>query len=472
MAKSKGYGGLIFLLVVVAAAAAGTFYYYKGKGDKKPEFATVKVSRGNIRQVISATGNLQTTNQVTVSSQVSGNVIDINADFNSVVKKGQWLLKIDPSTYEQRLRQAKANLESAKASNARAKSDAARTKALYEQNLATKAEYEASVASIAQADSSLISAEATYANAEIDLERCTIYSPIDGVILNRTTDVGGTVNVNQSAVALFTIINDLSKLQISADVSEADIGNVVEGQTVYFTVDAYLNRSFEAKVQQVRNFAKNTSGVVTFSVIIGVDNSNNLLKPGMTATANIVIAERSDVLVVQNNALRVRIPVELQDKMAKAAPAAPAAAAKEVPAAPAAPAPGAAPVAAVAGAEEGAGRGRGGRGGGRGGRGGGGNFGAGMNVSNRAVTVYKLGKDAAGNPIPEPTTVHLGISDGSFTQILDGVNEGDSLITYVTMPGAAVATPAAAPSGQSGNPFGGGGRGMGGGGFGGGGRGF
>ena len=473
MAKSKSSAGLIFLILVVLAAAGGTGYYYYGKSDKQPEYSTVKVTRGGVVQSISATGTLQTTSQVTISSQVSGNVVEIGADFNDKVKKNQMLLKIDPTTYEQRLKQAEADLFAAKANTTKIREDSARTKELFDAKLVAKADYDAAIAQLAQSESTLISREAAAENARTDLKRCTIYSPIDGVVLNRTTDVGGTVNVNQSAVALFTIINDLSKLQISADVSEADIGSVKEGQNVRFAVDAYLNQPFRGSVTQVRNFAKNSSGVVTFSVIIDVDNSDLRLKPGMTATANITIAERADVLMVTNNALRVRIPTELQAKMTKAAggtTAAPAPVApKEDPAA----------MAALAQQDpNGRGnRGQGGPGGpGAGGRQGGGgrrnggtgvNSGVGMNISNAPRTLYKLVTDAAGKSLPQPVMVHLGISDGSSTEIVDGLAEGDTLITYVTMPGGAAA--ASGPAPQTSNPFQQGGGQRGGGGFG---RGF
>jgi HlyD family secretion protein len=466
-------GPLITLIVVAALGYAG-WYYYDKKSSKEPEYSTVKVTRGNVIQTISATGNLQTTSQVTISSQVSGNVIAINADFNDIVKKGQWLLKIDPSTYEQKLTQAKADLDATKASTVKTREDAARSQDLFKKNLISQSDNDTAIATLAQAESNLISKQAALENAQTDLDRCIIYSPIDGVVLNRTIDVGATVNVNQSAVALYTIINDLTTLQISADVSEADIGSVQEKQAVRFSVDAYLNRPFQGIVSQVRNFAKNTSGVVTFSVIIDVDNSNLLLKPGMTATANIIIAERPNVLMVPNNALRVRIPAELQDKMNKATPAAVVATVATPP--PDAATPGTGPQ--DPNARRGGRNGGGGSGGGRGGRSGGSgqNTGVGMNISNQPRTLYKLVTDSLGKKLPSPVIVHLGISDGTFTQVLDNLAEGDTLVTYVTMPGAAVA-PVGGPPGATGNPFqqnqrGGGGFGGGGGGFGGGGRGF
>lgn len=500
MAKSKSYAGIIFLSLIVLSAAGGSWYYFFGRPAKEPEYSTVKVTRGNIIQTITATGNLQTTSQVTISSQVSGNVIAINADFNDHVTKGQWLLKIDPSTYEQKLKQAKADLDAASANTIKIRGDVARTKELFTKNLVSQSEADSAVAQLAQAESALISRQAAMENAQTDLARCTIYSPIEGVVLNRTTDVGGTVNVNQSAVPLYTLINDLTRLQISADVSEADIGSVQEDQMVRFSVDAYLNRPFQGKVTQVRNFARSNNGVVTFSVIIGVDNSNLLLKPGMTATANIIIAERPNVLTVANNALRVRVPAELLAKSpAAAAPttgeksAAPLtdeerrAAIREIimsagiqPGLP--PSPdvlekikkqaidkGLDPVVITQQINRAVNRGMsdggfGGPGGGgpggssgrekRGGRGGGGtgvNSGAGMNVSNQPRTLYKLETSAAGKKHPAPVTVHLGISDGSVTEVLDGVAEGDTLVTYVTMPGA---TPGfGGPSNQNSNPF-------------------
>ena len=483
MAKSRSSSGLLLTLIVVLAAAAGGWYYFAGRADKQPEYSTVKVTRGNITQTISATGNLQTTSQVTISSQVSGNVIAINADFNDIVKKGQWLLKIDPSTYQQRLRQATADLAAAKATAIKTRGDTARSKDLFDKNLISQSDYDAAVATLAQAESSLVSKQAALETAQTDLDRCIIYSPIDGVILNRTIDVGATVNVNQSAVPLYTIINDLTKLQISADVSEADIGNVQEKQIARFSVDAYLNRPFQGVVSQVRNFAKNTSGVVTFSVIIDVDNSNLLLKPGMTATANIIVAERPNVLTVANNALRVRVPAELLPKTPVAPAASPAGtkaasamsdderrtAMREImttvgfqrgtPATPdmiekarkLATDKGLDPDMLVRVLSRGGGGGGGGGFGGNRDGGSGASTGAGMNVSNQPRILYKLVTDDKGRKFPEPVTVHLGISDGTVTQVLDGLTEGDTLITYVTMPGAPVVVNG--PPGQTGNPF-------------------
>lgn len=485
MAKSKSYGGLIFLIAIVLAAAGGCWYYFFGRPPKEPEYSTVKVTRSNVIQTVSATGNLQTTSQVTISSQVSGNVLAINADFNDIVKKGQWLLKIDPATYVQRLTQAKADLEAAKANAVKTREDTARSADLFKKTLIAQSDYDAAVATLAQVEATLVSKQAALESAQTDLDRCVIYSPIDGVVLNRTIDVGATVNVNQSAVALYTLINDLTKLQISLDVAEGDMASVQEKQAVRFTVDAYLNRPFQGVVSQVRNFAKNTSGVVTFSVIVDVDNTNLLLKPGMTATAYIVVAERTNALAVANNALRVRIPADLLPKAPAAGTATAGqpmtdeerrAATRELigslglqPGTP--PTPdvlekakklavdkGLDPLAVVQQINRFANRGLGGGGGGGGGGGpGGGNrtmgfsTGVGINVSNQPRTVYKLVTDAAGKKSPEPVTVHLGISDGTITQVLDGVAEGDTLITYVTMPGAAPAV--AGPPVQSGNPF-------------------
>jgi HlyD family secretion protein len=184
MAKSKSYGGLIFLLILVVAAAGGTWYYFFGRPTKQPEFSSVKVTRGNVIQTISATGNLQTTSSVTISSQVSGNVIEINADFNDRVTKGQWLLKIDPSTYKQKLRQAQADLESAQATTVRQRGDTTRTKELFAKTLISQSEYDTSVAALAQAESNLVSREALYENAQTDLARCRQCEPIRGGALH------------------------------------------------------------------------------------------------------------------------------------------------------------------------------------------------------------------------------------------------------------------------------------------------
>jgi len=516
MAKSRSYGGYIITLLVLAALGYGGWYYWNKNSDKDPEYSIVKVTRGGIVQSITATGTLQTISSIDVSTLVSGTVLEVDADFNDHVKKDQVLVKIDPSTYQQKLEQAKANLVATEAATAKAREDTKRSKVLFDQKLIDQSDYDTAVATLAQAEANSVSMKANVTNAQTDLDHCTITAPIDGLVLNRLTDPGRTVNANQSSPVLFTIINDLTKLQISAAVSEADIGSAVEGQTVNFQVDAYPNRRFFGKVSQVRNAATTVSSVVTYAVMIDVANDDLKLKPGMTANVAIVIAQRSGVPVVANSALRVRIPDELLEAAKKAIPAAATVAAVPmtdeekagaqqdilVQAGLANGAPptkeaiakamqlakdkgldmafinvvvaNAARAAGAGGA--GGGGGGGGAGGGRrgGGAGGGRNSGVGINVSNTPRTLYKLVDALTGKKYPLPVTVHLGISDGQFTEILDGAAEGDTLITYVTMPGSAADIKGAAGApGASNNPFQqpGGRGGGGGGGFGGGGGG-
>lgn len=503
MAKSKGYGGIITLVVVAAAAAGGCWYYFKGQGVKQPEYTTVKAARGNITQAVTATGDLQPVTIVDIGAQVSGQILEVLVDFNSVVKAGDVLARIDPATPNQRLRQAEADLESTKASNALSKLNLKRQKELFEKNLASQAELDNAEAQVSTSNSTLLTREAALANAQLDVSRTTILAPIDGMVLDRKTDKGRTVNSSTSAPTLFTIVNDLSKMQINAAVAEADIGLISEGQAVRFTVDAFPGTNFNGTVRQVRNAATANQSVVSYATIIDVNNDGLKLKPGMTANVSIIVSERVDVLRVPNTALRVRIPTELQSKVIPLPPRADAAGKAGEPAAgggmmdserqqaqaaifrevgvqrgtPASPEQiekvklmakekGLDPDLVAAALSMPAGR-RGGRGGGGGGRGGGGGGGGGDRGFNNTIVerqLYRIPDPAAVEKKIETVRVRLGISDGINTELLDGLTEGEAILTAVTMPGAAPILTAPGQQG-AGNPFGGGGRG--GGGFGG-----
>jgi HlyD family secretion protein len=506
MAKSKGYGGIITLVIVAAAAAGGCWYYFKGQGVKQPEYTTVKVARGNITQAVTATGDLQPVTIVDIGAQVSGQILEVLVDFNSVVKAGDVLARIDPATPKQKLRQAEADLESTKASNALSKVNLKRQKELFEKNLASQSELDSAEAQVATSNATLLTREAALANAQLDVERTTVLAPIDGMVLDRKTDKGRTVNSSTSAPTLFTIVNDLSKMQINAAVAEADIGLISEGQAVRFTVDAFPGQNFNGVVRQVRNAATANQSVVSYATIIEVNNESLKLKPGMTANVSIIVSERPDVLRVPNTALRVRIPTELQAKVIPLPPRAEGAGAGKAgePAAgggmmdsermqvqaailrevgfqrgtPATPEQiekvkvlakekGLDPELVAAQMATPGGRRGGGRGG-RGGGGGGGGGGAGDRGFNNTIVerqIYRIPDPAAVEKKIETVRVRLGISDGINTELLDGLAEGDSILTAVTMPGAAPIL--TAPQGQgAGNPFGGAG-GRGGGGFGG-----
>lgn len=507
MAKSRSFGGLIFVVLLLAAAGVGGWYYWDKKSDKQPEFTTTKVTRGDITQVVTATGDIQSVTQVDVSSQISGQIIDVLVDFNTPVKTGQVLAKLDPATYISKLNAAKADLLSTQANNTLQRLNTERVRELRKQNLVSQQELDQAEALLQQSDAQLATRQSAVDDAAVNLQRCTIYSPIDGIVLARLTDKGRTVSASTSAPTLFTIVNDLTKMQIAAAVAEADIGSIAIGQDVSFTVDAFPSRSFRGKVSQVRNAAKVTSNVVSYDTIIDVANDDQKLKPGMTANVSIVIAQKPDVLRVANSALRVRLPAELQPKAA----------------APSGPAGTKAPVAMTeeekmratmevvreAGYQRGspltpeiiekakalakeknldpeaitqfaarqASRGQGGQGGGgtggggrRGGNGSGTGGGADRGFNSTVTTrlVYKLIEVSPKEKRVEPVNARLGISDGFTTEVIDGLVEGDLLVTAVTMPGAPA--PVLQAPGGGANPFQGGGRG-GPGGFGGGGGG-
>ncbi|MEI6862496.1 MAG: efflux RND transporter periplasmic adaptor subunit [Verrucomicrobiota bacterium] len=465
MAKSSFPTGWLLLAVLLASGAGGGWYVWGRNGDKPPEVTTVPVTRGPLQQEVKATGALQPVTSVEISSQVSGLVKQVLVDFNDVVKKGQVLARIDEATYVSKLQQAQAQLINTQANHDLTAANTKRTRVLATQQLVTDQELQEAEAQLKQADAQLLIQQAAVDNAKIDLDRCTLLSPIDGVVIDRQTEVGKTVAASLNAPTLFLIVNDLTKMEISAGVSEADIGSVKEGQDVTFLVDAYPGRLFRGTVAQIRNAPVTQSNVVTYGAIIEVDNSDLRLKPGMTANVSIITARRDNVLRLANSTLRVRVPESLLPPAPVAA--APVAAAQTATAASIAP--GSEPVAANGdrGGPRGAG-GPGGRGGGRGGRGGGrGTGGAGGGETQIVTRTVFKSVGTLEVPRVERLTVRLGITDGVNTEVIDGVNEGDAIVSSVNLPGA----PVAAPQAGGNNPFQGRGGGGPGGGGGGGGRG-
>jgi len=498
MAKSKSYGGLIVLLLLLAGGGGGGWYYFRTKTEAKPEFQSTKVARGDITQTITATGDLQPVVTVDIGAQVSGMILEVMVDYNSKVKAGDILAKIDPATPTQRLRQAEADLESAKANNQLLVINARRTKELFEKQLVSQQEVDSNNAQLAQSNATLLTREAAVANARLDLERTIITAPIDGMVLDRKTDKGRTVNASMNAPTLFTLVNDLTKMQINAAVAEADVGTIIEGQDVKFTVDAFPNRTFTGVVRMVRNAASISSSVVSYATIIDVKNEDLKLKPGMTANVSIIVQQRPNVLRIANGALRVRMPQELLPK-APAAPAAggtkgedkagapgavtmtddermrltfevirtvgwergtPASAEQIEKAKTLAKEKGLDPdlVAARMNNPGGRKKGEGGGGGGpRGGTGGAAASDRGFNNTVVTRTLYKLTEGADKEKKVEPISVRLGISDGFSTEVLAGLSDGDTVVTSVTMPGAAAAALASQAGGMN-NPFQGGGR--------------
>lgn len=479
--------------LALAAAVAAGWYYYASRDDaaEAPTFTTATIARGDILQTVTATGQLDPVLSVDVGSQISGLVKKLYVDFNSPVKKGDKLAEIDPATYEQRLRQAEANLASAEASNQLQRVNTERISGLFQQKLVTQQEYDQAVAQLQQSNAQLVTQRAAVENARVDLERCTITSPIDGIVMNKQTEEGKTVAASLNAPVLFTIANDLAKMQIAAAVAEADVGSVNAGQQVTFTVDAFPNRTFRGDVVQVRNAPKTANNVVTYDTIINVNNPDLKLRPGMTANVSIIVARRDGVLRVPNSALRLRVPEGVAVKRDEPAPAKSGSAAKADAADAKSTAAAAAPTPAAANGDA--------PGGGR--RGGGmmGNlspeqrqkmreimaevgvdFRAGPPTPEQREQMRKLMAER-GLPVPEgagaprpgevvvtPRTAYrlvgtaphqqleaiaikTGITDGTATEAVEGVQEGDVLVTSVTVPNAGAARP---PGGT--NPFGGG----------------
>lgn len=307
---------------VVIAAAAGAWYLWGHRGASGGDggYRTETVQRGNIRVTISSTGTLSAISTVTVGSQISGQVTDVLVDFNSPVKKGDILARIDPSTYSAQLEQGNAQIASARAQLAQAQAslrnatlDFQRKQDLVQQKLIARSDFDLARAALDQAQAQVNSAQAqirqqtaSVQNTQVNIDRAIIRSPVDGVVLTRQIDPGQTVAASFSAPELFTIAEDLSKMQIQLSVDESDIGQIQVGQQVSFTADAFPDRQFKGVVEQVRLAATTTSNVVTYPVIVTVDNSDGTLLPGLTVNAEIEVSSRENVLKLGNAALRFK----------------------------------------------------------------------------------------------------------------------------------------------------------------------
>ncbi len=375
----------LVIIVIVAAAA----WWWKQRADDTPQYQTVAVTRGDLTQVVTATGTLNPVTNVQVGSQISGIIAKLYADFNSSVTQGQVIAQIDPATFQAQVNQAEGDLANAKADLELARVNANRAQELFEKKLIPQSDYDQALATLHKAEATVKVRTAALERARVDLSRCTIYSPVDGIVISRNVDVGQTVAASLSAPTLFVIANDLTRMQINASVAEADIGNVEVGQDVDFTVDAFPDRKFRGKVTQIRNSPTTVQNVVTYDTIVEVHNPDLKLKPGMTANVSIIVAERDNVLKIPNAALRFRPPETLTTGNAGRAPS--------------------------GGARPGGGR----PGGGPGER---------RRERSPTRTVYVLGPDNK----PRPVEIKTGITDGISTEVLEGLNEGDNVITGST----------------------------------------
>ena len=363
-------------------------------------YQTATITRGPITQAVTATGTLNPVVTVQVGSQVSGNIAKLFVDFNSQVKAGQVVAQIDPALFQAAVTQAEGDLANAQATLELAKVNAKRTQELFAKKTSSQADVDQAMATLHQSEASVKIKQGALDKVRTDLEHCTITSPIDGVVISRSVDVGQTVAASLQAPIIFAIANDLTKMQIDANVAEADVGVVKIDQNVDFTVDAFPMQTFHGKVVQVRNAPITVQNVVTYDTVIGVSNPDLKLKPGMTANVSIVIAHKDDVLQIKNAALRYRPPdatlVETRrtgtSRMGRPAQG------------------------RSGGVSEGTER-----------------------------TVYVL---PSGASRPQPAQIKTGISDGVVTEVVEGLKEGDHVVT------AELSSAMAAPSPAT-NPFGG-----------------
>jgi HlyD family secretion protein len=417
---------LLVIVLVLAAGGAGYAYWRMGNGPKEAPYLTVPVSKGNVRQVVSSTGTLQAVTTVLVGSQVSGTIAKLSADYNTKVTKQQVVAQLDQAKFAARVEETRANVLAAQAGAAKAKvavEDGERTlkraKELKQRELVSQSEldvaqtaYDSARSQLNVSQAQVGQAQAAMNQANIDLGYTVIRSPIDGIVISRSIDVGQTVAASLSAPTLFTIANDLTRMEVHTNVDEADVGNIREGQDVTFTVDAHANRRFRGKVHQVRNAPQVIQNVVTYDAVVRINNKELLLKPGMTANVQFLVSEKEDVLTIPNMALRFRPPEEknevqdvLRQEQGRAAPR--------------------------------VGQRRTSRSGGSGG----GDAGEGRRVRQVKIYVMKEGK-------AQPVEVQAGITDGSKTEVIAGaLKENDPVI--IGMSGGAAA------QGQSGvaNPF-------------------
>jgi HlyD family secretion protein len=311
---------IIIGVLIIIAVAASFFLLTRKKGDDQ-KFKTEKVIRGDIMSTVTATGTVNAVTTVLVGTQVSGTIKTLHADFNSFVKKGQLLAEIDSSTFEAQVEQARANLlaaqanaEKAEAALVDAKRVFQRNNQLFSRNLIAKSDLDTSetneLSAAAQVKAAKAQVEQTRAAlkvAETNLRYCNIVSPVDGMVISRNVDVGQTVAASFQTPTLFNIARDLSRMQIDTNVDEADIGKVRVRQPVTFTVDAYPEIKFKGVVSVIRNAPITVQNVVTYDVIVTLQNPGLILKPGMTASVSIVTATKKDVLTIPNAALRFRM---------------------------------------------------------------------------------------------------------------------------------------------------------------------
>jgi len=416
----KRIGMWVGIAVVFLAVGVGAWRWRVAHAKPEVTYKTAQAEKRRIAARVTASGTLSAIVTVQVGAQVSGRISKLNADYNSKVTKGELIAELDPALFQATLDQAQANYAQAVAQQLKSRAASeladkqyAREKNLFAQSLAAQQDVDTAEGTAAQAHADLAlqaanvdQARANLNQAKVNLSYCKIYSPIDGVVISRSVDVGQTVAASLQAPVLFTIAQDLKQMQVDTNVSEGDVGRLKEGVPAFFTVDAYPGKRFKGTISQIRNAATNVQNVVTYDAVIKVANDALELRPGMTANVTVTYAERDDALAVPNAALRFRPPD--------------------------APAPT---------------HQHGGGGGGGGAGGGGGHH---HDPADETRTIYVVHGDVA-----KPVQVHTGLTDGANTEIVDGdVHEGDAIaIDTITESGAPTS------SARVSSPFGGGGGG-------------
>jgi HlyD family secretion protein len=440
---------LIIGIVVALIALVGAFFYAR-RGSAEPKFRKGKVDKGDVVATVTATGTLSAVTTVQVGSQVSGIIAKLFVDFNSLVKKGQLLAELDPTPFQQAVEQSRANLDKAKVQLRNDEIALTRAKKLFADQLIAQSDLDGAqttrdsdVATVAQVTAQL-------RQAETNLSYTRITSPIDGVVVSRQYDVGQTVAASFQAPVLFTIAQDLTKMQVLTNIDEADVGRVQVGQVATFSVDAFPEQNFKGSVSQIRLSPQTVQNVVTYPVMLDVPNQDLKLKPGMTANVQVPVDVRKDALRVPNAALRFRPDnADLVTEARKDKGGAPAGSASSAPAsspsAPGAPERTSPPAGSAAssgrpGGAGGAGRGPGGPGSG------------GTRPSAGAGTLYVEVPNSGGKL--KPVAVRTLITDGNLTAIRsEDLKEGDEIIV-----GLATARAGMPGGGSSGAPGGGGAR--------------
>jgi HlyD family secretion protein len=433
-------------LLVLAGIAVAVVWYLRKPTEPEIKYVTNAVDRGRIEATITASGTVSALVTVQVGSQVSGRIESLEADFNSVVKKDQVVAKIDPRSFETDLTKAQANAYAANGNLAKAKAQAAnadkqlaRMKDMAAQGLSSQADLEAAEAAAAAAQAEIQSvkgsveqARAAVEQARINLAYTVIHSPIDGVVISRDVDVGQTVAASLSAPTLFTVAEDLRKMQVDTYVAEADVGKLKPGMDATFTVDAYPGKKFVGKLREIRNAPQTVQNVVTYDAVIDVPNPDLELKPGMTANVSFSVASRDNALRLVNAALRFRPPAGVLASASAGSAPADSARSGSFARTGGSGTPGGSPVPSASGASASPRRARN----------------AGGPPADRK-TVYVL-RDGT----PQAVRIRIGITDGSNTEILEGdLHEGDLVITSATGADAGAAAgnkPGSSPVGGTG----------------------